>query len=479
MDIPKEVKDIMQALEKAGHETYAVGGCVRDLLRGIAPKDWDVATSAKPEEVQKLFPDSFYENTFGTVGIKTSDADKTFSVVEVTTFRIEESYSDKRHPDGVKFTKNIEEDLARRDFTMNAIALASQETKKIIDPYGGQEDIKLKLIRAVGDPERRFAEDALRMMRAVRFASELGFSIEPSTFEAIKKNSAWLKRISQERIRDELEKLIMANGAPDGVRLLEGAGLLPYIMPELQEGVGVDQNLHHIYNVFEHNVRALAYAVRKKYDFVVRLASLLHDVGKPRSKRGEGRNSTFYGHDVIGAHATEELLKRLRFPQKTIEKVALLVRYHLFYYNVGEVTESSVRRLLKNVGPENIEDLVRVREADRIGSGVPKAVPYKLRHFQFMVEKVSKDPISTSMLAIDGNDVMRILESGPGPKVGLVLNALLGEVLEDPKKNTVEYLTGRTKEFGSRAAEDLKKYLEMKEKKIQEEEEIMKKKYYV
>ena len=495
MEIPKEIGAVLQKLAGAGHQCFVVGGCVRDLLLEKTPKDWDVATDATPEQVQELFPDSFYENAFGTVGVKTASEEPSLAVVEVTTFRVEEAYSDKRHPDSIRFARTLEEDLARRDFTMNAIALKIKNQKskikittqnakieegvEIIDPYGGQEDLKKKLIRAVGEPEKRFAEDALRMMRAVRLAAQLGFAIEQKTLDAIKKDAASLKAISKERIRDELEKIIMADNAEEGIRLLEEAGLLTHVFPELREGMGVQQNLHHIYTVFEHNVRALAYAARKKYSLDVRLASLLHDVGKPQTKRGEGRYATFYGHDVVGARIAAKALERLRFPKDVIEKVVLLVRHHLFYYNVGEVTASSVRRLLRNVGPENIHDLVKVREADRIGSGVPKAVPYKLRHFMYIVEKVSKDPISTSMLAIDGNDVMQILAIEPGPKVGLMLNALLGEVLEDPEKNTVERLAERTKEFGEKSAEELKYYLEVKEEKIQEEEDALKKKYYV
>ena len=484
MDIPDEIFKATKKLQDAGFEAYAVGGCVRDLLRNKKPKDWDVATNAKPEEIQRLFPDSFYENQFGTVGVKTESEDPTLAVVEVTTFRTESGYFDKRHPDEVRFVETLEEDLARRDFTINAMAIQTADSKhqpatRVFDPFGGQKDLDAKLIRAVGDPNARFNEDALRMLRAVRLATALDFIIEKETLAAIQKSATSLKEISQERIRDELTKLIISDKAANGILLLEEAGLLIYVLPELRDGIGVAQNLHHIYTVFEHNIRALEYAVRKKYSLEVRLASLLHDVGKPQTKRGDGTYATFYGHDVVGGRMTEKILSRLRFSKEVIDKVTLLVRYHLFYYNVGEVTESSVRRLLKNVGPENIEDLVKVREADRIGSGVPKAVPYKLRHFKYMVEKVSKDPISAKMLAIDGNDLMSILCIEPGPKVGLVLNALLGEVLEDPAKNTMKYLTGRAREFDKQSADELKKYLEIKEKKILEEEETIKKKYYV
>ncbi|MDP3963316.1 MAG: HD domain-containing protein [bacterium] len=484
MEIPEKVKNIIETLEGSGFEAYAVGGCVRDILLGRTPKDWDVTTNAAPEKIQELFPDSFYENRFGTVGVKTESEDPDLAVVEVTTFRAESAYSDMRHPDEVRFVKTLGEDLARRDFTVNAMALQpatsdQRPATRIIDPFGGQNDLEAKLIRAVGNPEERFKEDALRMLRAVRLATALDFVIEKETLAAIQKNASSLKEISQERIRDEFTKLVMTDKAADGIRLLEEAGLLACVLAELREGIDVAQNLHHIYTVFEHNVRALEYTARKKYSLQVRLASLLHDVGKPQTKRGEGKYATFYGHDVVGGRMTEKILSRLRFGSQIVDKVTLLVRYHLFYYNVGEVTESSVRRLLKNVGPENIEDLVKVREADRIGSGVPKAVPYKLRHFKYMVEKVSKDPISAKMLAIDGNDLMKILAIEPGPKIGLILNALLGEVLEDPAKNTIERLTERAKEFDTQSADELKKYLHIKEKKIQEEEEATRKKFYV
>lgn len=477
MKLPDPVGAIVKTLSAKGHEAYAVGGCVRDLLRGVKPRDWDVTTGAKPDEIQKIFPESFYENAFGTVGVKTGSDDETLAVVEVTTFRTEEAYSDKRHPDSVRFAEKLEDDLGRRDFTINAVALGADG--RIVDPYGGRKDLAQKTIRTVGDPKKRFGEDALRLLRAARLAAELGFRVEPQTAEAVTQNAPLLRAISKERIRDELVKLLLADRAADGIRLLEELKLLRFAMPELKKGIGVTQNKHHVYTVFEHNVRALEYAARKKYTLEVRLASLLHDVGKPQAKRGEGPESTFWGHEVIGAKIAARMLERLRFPKKVAEKVVLLVRYHLFYYNVGEVTANSVRRLLRNVGPENIEDLVRVREADRIGSGVPKAVPYKLRHFKYMVEKVLKDPISTSMLALDGNDVMRILAIEPGPKVGLVLNALLGEVLEDPAKNTPTYLEKRIVEFGSQSAEELRRYLQVKEKKIQEEEEAMRRKYYV
>ena len=488
MSLPEEVKKIIKKLQDSDFEGYAVGGCVRDLLLGKEPQDWDVTTNAKPEEIQKLFPEHVYENTFGTIAIKTGSEKPELALIEVTPYRIEGKYTDKRHPDNVKFADKLEDDLSRRDFTVNAMALKVKSEKlkvkskpevEIIDLFGGQEDLKNKLIRTVGEPEERFSEDALRLLRAIRFATVLGFKIEKKTLEAVIKNSDWLIAISKERIRDEFVKIINSENAYDGIMLLYETGLLKHIVPELLGGVGVGQNLHHIYTVWEHNTLALKYAVDKNYSLEVRLASLFHDIGKPQTKRGGGKYSTFYGHDVVGARMTAEIMDRLRFPKEVAEKIIKLVRYHLFYYNVGEVTESSVRRLLANIGPENINDLIKIREADRIGSGTPKAVPYKLRHLQYIIDKVSHDPISVKMLKVDGEDVMKKLNTQPGPKIGLILNYLLAEVIDDPAKNTKEYLEQRIHELDKKSPEELKKSLEKIEKAIEEEEKERMKKYYV
>ncbi len=482
-EIPQEITEIISALMKVGYEAYIVGGCVRDLLLNRQPKDWDVATDAKPEEIQKLFPDSVYENQFGTVGVKTHSEDPRLAIVEITTFRKEEKYSDLRHPDKITFTKSIEEDLARRDFTVNAIALSPDG--KIVDPFGGEEDLKAKIIRAVGEPEKRFGEDALRLMRAVRFASELGFTIHEGTAAAIKKLSGLLAKIAKERIRDELVKIIMSRdkGAYNGMAQLEGAGLLEHVIPELREGIGIVQNKHHIYTVWEHNLLALDYAASKDYSLEVRLASLLHDVGKPRTKAGDGPDSTFYNHEVVGAKMTKILLERLKFSTKFVRHVTHLVRYHLFYYNVGEVTKAGIRRFVRRVGEENIEDLLKVREADRIGSGVPKAFPYKLRHLKFMIEQVKADPVSPKMLAVKGEDVMKLLGISPGPKIGWILSILLEEVLDDPTRNERENLESRILKLGKLSDEELEK-IARKSKERKEEfesgmEEEMKKRHHV
>jgi poly(A) polymerase/tRNA nucleotidyltransferase (CCA-adding enzyme) len=438
MSIPKEVSLVAASLCAAGFEAYLVGGCVRDILLGREPKDWDVATNAVPHEIVKIFPESVYENDFGTVGIKTESEDPRFKIIEVTTYRIEGKYTDKRHPDEVHFAKTIGDDLARRDFTINALAM--DVAGNIIDDYHGRDDLARRVIRTVGNPDDRFAEDALRILRAVRFSVQLDFAIDPETKTAIKMHAKDLAHIAQERIRDEFMKIMESPRAGKGIMLLEELDLLRFILPELREGIGVGQNLHHIYTVFEHNLRALDYTVEQDYPLAIRMAALLHDIGKPRSKQGDGPHSTFYQHEYIGAKMTAKALDRLRFPRDFVDQVAHLVRSHMFYYNVGEISDAGVRRFVKRVGPENIDDLLKVREADRIGSGVKKAIPYKLRHLLFMIEKVKRDPLSPKMLALNGEDLMRMLGIPPGPRVGWILNALLEDVLEDPSRNTTEYL---------------------------------------
>lgn len=482
--IPKEVKDIVSLIEKKGFEAYVVGGCTRDLLIGVEPKDWDVATSAKPKDIQEIFPDSYYENKFFTVTVRTASKKETIKEVEITTFRSDLKYGDHRHPQEVNVAKTIEEDLARRDFTMNAIAFKLQ-TKgyDLIDPFEGQKDIEKKIVRAVGNAKERFEEDALRMMRGVRLATVLGFGIEEETSKAIIDSSFLLQKISIERVRDEFIKMIMADNAHEGIELLRTHKLLQYILPELEEGYGVTQNKHHKYTVWEHNVLALKYTADQKWDYQVRISSLLHDVAKPRVKEGEGYNSTFYNHETVGGKMTREILSRLKFSRREIERMSKLVRYHLFYYNVDEVHESSVRRLVTNVGKENMEDLLKVRMADRIGSGVPKAEPYKLRHLKYLIERVSKDPISVSMLKVRGDGIMKILDIRPGQKVGQINDILLSEVIEEPKKNTKKYLESRIKELGALSEKDIeelsKKAKDEKEKFETKTDQMIKKKYWV
>ena len=482
--IPKSVLEILQKLQENNFEAYIVGGCVRDLLMDREPKDWDITTNAKPEEIMKIFPESFCENKFFTVGVKTDD--KKYPVVEVTTFRIEQKYSDKRHPDEVKFAKNLEEDLSRRDFAINALAIAvkspnvqkSKREYEIIDLYNGKKDLKNKIIRAVGNPDERFDEDALRMMRAVRFSSELGFKIEKETLDAIKKNKNNLKYIALERIKDELQKIILSDKPSEGIDALHETGLLEHIIPELERGYGVKQNRHHIYTIYKHNLLSLKFCPSKKLE--VRISALLHDIAKPQTKRGEGPYATFYNHDHVGARVAEKILKRLRFSNEIIEKVKLLIDNHMFYYNPDEVGESSVRRLVKKVGIENIKDLIDLRISDRLGSGVPKAKPYKLRHLEYIIDKVSQDAISVKMLKINGNDLMKNLSIKPGPKIGAILDVLLAEVIEDPEKNEKKYLENRTKELNKNDIAKLRKLAREKiEEKKEEEDQEIKKKHWV
>jgi poly(A) polymerase/tRNA nucleotidyltransferase (CCA-adding enzyme) len=482
--IPEEIQLIIESLKKKGFESYVVGGCVRDLLIKIKPQDWDIATEAKPEQISQIFPKSYIENKFGTVTVLTGSDDQSLKEVEITPYRIDEKYTDKRHPDRIHWAKTIEEDLARRDFTVNALALDGIEgTAKIIDPFAGQKDLENKIIRAVGNAEDRFSEDALRMMRAVRFAATLNFEIEEKTSQAVKKNSAWLRAISKERIRDELLKIIMSDRAAEGIELLRSLDLLKHVIPELEEGYNVTQNKHHIYGVYQHSLLSLKYAAKKEFNEQVRLAVLFHDIAKPRVKKGEGPNATFYNHEVVGAKITCQILERLKFSKKDIEKISKLVRYHLFYYNVDEVGENSVRRLVRQVGPESMEELLQIRMSDRIGSGCPKAEPYKLRHLKYIIDKVSQDPISVRTLKISGNEVMDILKIKPGPKVGQFLDILFGYVLENPKKNQKEILEKEIKKLEKLSEKELEKLTDKARKEREEIEtkrdEMTKKKYWV
>lgn len=482
--IPKEVRDIINSLQKAGYEAYIVGGCVRDLFRGEKPKDWDVTTNAKPEEITKLFPESFYENKFLTVTAKTESLDPTLREIEITTYRAEGKYTDKRHPDEVRFAKTLAEDLSRRDFTVNALAMDLEG--KIVDLFHGQEDLKKQIIRAVGDPKGRFAEDALRMLRAVRLAVQLSFAIEEKTREAIQELAGTMQFIAKERIRDELSKMFLAERAREGIEQLQELGLLKYIMPEVEEGIGVE-NRPRIFTIWEHNLKALEYGAKQGFPWEVRIAALLHDVGKPATKGPEKNGEwTFYGHDVVGAKMATQILERLHYPRDTIEKIAKLIRWHLFKYDPDEgITDSSVRRLIRRVGPENMDDLVRVRICDRMGMGVPKALPYRLRHFQFRVEKILREEEAPTvrMLKVRGDEVMKILNIPPGPKVGHVLEVLLQEVIDEPARNARENLELRIKELSKLSDEELVKMAENSEQKVElmEDERVgeIKAKYYV
>jgi tRNA nucleotidyltransferase (CCA-adding enzyme) len=479
--IPREVSLVTETLQKSGFEAYLVGGCVRDIISGKKPKDWDVTTNAKPDQITSLFPKTFYENNYGTVGVVNENTDdETLKIVEVTPYRIEGVYSDKRRPDQVTFTEKIEDDLKRRDFTVNAIAYDISKGQ-IIDPYKGQEDIKDKTIKTVGVPHDRFSEDALRILRAVRLSVELGFTINKDTADAIKKESAGLEEIAKERIRDEFIKIINSPSPMIGIILAQKLGILKYVVPELEAGIDLEQNGDHIYSVWEHNLRALQHSADRGWPLHVKLAALLHDVSKPETRRWSKENDdwTFYGHDVVGGRVSREILKRLKFPSEIVETVSKLVRYHLFFSDVEKITLSAVRRIVKNVGPENVWDLMKVRACDRIGMGRPKETPYRLRKYESMIEEAMRSPTSVGMLKIDGAKIIDVTHETPGPRIGFILHALLEEVLDDPALNTEEYLEKHTLELAKLPDTELKKLGEKgkekkDEKEAQEIEEIRK-----
>ncbi|MFA5155176.1 MAG: CCA tRNA nucleotidyltransferase [Patescibacteria group bacterium] len=461
MDIPAYILKIVNDLKASGYEAYIVGGCVRDLLMKREPQDWDITTNARPEQILKVFPAAKYENAFGTVILPVRAAAESGQakgrledVVEITTYRSEQGYSDRRHPDTVKFETELDKDLERRDFTFNALALDPSDHEKIIDYFGGRKDIKAKIVRAVGEPADRFKEDALRMLRAVRFTAQLGFSLEPKTQRAIGKLAGSLKFVSQERIRDELIKILASERPAEGILLLHECKLLQYILPELKEGVGVRPARHHIHPVFEHNVMTLKHCPSREWP--VRLAALLHDVGKPRTRQIIKGIATFYNHEYVGAKLTERIMRRLKFANEDRERVVNLVKNHMFYYNVGEVSAASVRRLIVKVGRENLQDLIHLRVGDRLGSGPLKAMPYKLRHLQYMLEKVQNDPVSVKMLKINGDDLMRLLKIAPSPKIGAILDVLLSEVIDNPELNTADQLSGRARELADLDLADLR-----------------------
>jgi poly(A) polymerase/tRNA nucleotidyltransferase (CCA-adding enzyme) len=435
LKLPPIVDEVFDKLTKAGFQAFLVGGSVRDLILARSTHDWDFTTNATPAQIQEVFGEkSFYNNSFGTVGVNLEEGE----TVQITPFRKEAKYSDHRHPDKVEWAETLEEDLARRELTINSLAYSD----KLIDPFGGQNDLKNKIIRAVGNPTDRFNEDALRMLRAIRFATQLGFLIENETFLAIKQNAVLLQKISGERIRDEVEKIFSSDFPADGVRLLSNSGLLQYILPELVRGIGVSQKgTHHADDVFTHSLKALQFCQNKNW--VVRLATLLHDVGKPATFKERNGKATFYNHETIGGGIARDIANRLHFTKEDREKLYMLVRWHMF--TVSEfITDAAVRRFIRRVGAENTTDMLDLRTADRVGSGV-KPTSWRHEEFKRRIIKVQQHIPSVNDLAIDGNDVMQILGIGPGPQIGRILNILFEEITEDPSKNNREYLITKIK----------------------------------
>ncbi|MEK7539203.1 MAG: CCA tRNA nucleotidyltransferase [Patescibacteria group bacterium] len=525
--IPKEVSHVTTTLEQAGFEAYLVGGCVRDLLMSQIlnpiegdkePKDWDITTNAKPEQIIGLFEKTIYKNNFGTVGVCVSSFNHTkdvpcetftdnviretpkYEIIEVTPYRIDVKYSDFRHPDEVKFSNKLEDDLKRRDFTINAMAYGKGH---LVDVFDGLKDIKDKTLRAVGKPNDRFQEDALRMLRAVRLSCQLDFSVSYETTESIFKNADLIKKISPERIHDEFVKIIMSKNPSSGIVMLYKFNLLKNIIPELEAGIGCEQLGEHIYDVWEHLLHALQHAANKNWSLEIRLAALFHDIGKPKTRRlaelpnnlsgprfsgspsqpdraklfssSAKKKFTFYGHEVVGARMAKKIMERLKFPKKEIELVEKLVRNHMFFSDTELITLSAVRRIIAKVGVSNIWLLMNIRECDRVGMK-KKEAPYRLRKYFAMVEEALRDPISAKQLKINGEFMINKLGIKPGPRMGWILNALLEEVLDIPEKNTVEHLSELVKSLNMLGDIELRVLGDRgKEKKEElEEEEIAK-----
>jgi len=471
-DIPKEVLQVAETLESAGFEAYLVGGCVRDLVLNKKPKDWDVTTNAHPEQIEGLFSETYYNNDFGTVGVVNEEvSDESLKVVEVTPYRSESGYSDSRRPDEVKFGVSLEEDLKRRDFTINAIAWRPAD-ESLVDLFDGEGDIKKKRLKTVGEPKERFTEDALRMMRAVRLATELNFAIDSDTMAAIVENSAILSQISKERVRDEFLRIINSDSPMQGVVYLEKLGLLDHVVPELKDSIGCEQGGIHAYDVYEHLLRSLQAAADKDYSTEMRLAALFHDIAKPATRREGGKNKkyTFFGHEVVGAKMTKQIMERLKMPKNMTENVVALVRWHMFFADPDQITLSAVRRTIARVGQEHIEELLNLRVCDRIGTGRPKEQPFRFRKYKAMVDQALRDPVSVKMLKTNGDRIMKQTGEKPGKRLGYILHTLLEEVLEDPGKNTENYLDSRVAELLKLPENELQELAEAGKKRQEAEE---------
>jgi tRNA nucleotidyltransferase (CCA-adding enzyme) len=424
-EVPEPVRDLLAALLAGGHSAYVVGGCLRDALLGRRPADWDLTTEARPDEIQSLFPKSLYENRFGTVVVRHEDAQ-----YEITAFRRDVSYTDHRHPDSVEFGESIEEDLARRDFTVNAMAWGARpgEEPGFVDPHQGRKDLGRRLLRAVGDPDRRFHEDALRMVRAVRLAATLGFEIEPETLAAVARNAELARHLSGERIAAELVKLLAAPRPSVGLRLMRQTGLLEVILPELARQPGIAQNKISGEDLWDHTLRTVDAAPNRT---LVRLAALLHDVAKPDTLA----DGHFHGHEAVGAGMARDILARLHASRDLQERTAHLVANHMFSYQT-DWSDAAVRRFIRKVGPGAIEDLIALRQADNEGSGLEAAAGLLPDLGQrIRVELASRPVLGRQQLAVDGNDLQAELGLKPGRELGRILNELTERVISEPALN--------------------------------------------
>ncbi|MGH4138937.1 CCA tRNA nucleotidyltransferase [Clostridium sp.] len=434
MYIPKNVKIILDCIKDNGYEAFIVGGSVRDCLIGTTlPKDYDITTNALPEEIVRLFDKTVPTGIeHGTVTVMI-DGDG----YEVTTYRLDGKYLDSRRPESVTFVLNLKEDLARRDFTINALAF--NEEQGLIDYFGGMEDLKNKTIRAVGEPNKRFQEDALRMLRAIRFAASLDFYIEEKTLEAIKSNSYLILNVSNERIRDELCKMIIGNNTTKALTTLKDTKLLEFILPELQVAVGFNQqNPHHDKDIFEHTLAVVENCPPK---LNVRVAALLHDVAKPNcftvDNKGIGH---FYGHDKKGVKISKQILKRLKFDNQSINKISTLVNEHM---NVlPKPTDASVKHLINRVGINLVPDLFALQRADALGSRFSEIRLVEIEKMEEIAMAIleSKVPLAIKDLEINGEDIISKLSLKPGKEIGIMLKFLLDKVLENPELNIKEKL---------------------------------------
>lgn len=439
IQLPEKVKFIIDKLENAGYEAYAVGGCVRDSLLGRIPDDWDVTTSATPMQVKSVFARTIDTGIqHGTVTVMLEHEG-----FEVTTYRIDGEYEDSRHPKEVIFTQNLVEDLKRRDFTINAMAY--NDRSGIVDVFGGVDDLENKVIRCVGNATERFTEDALRMMRAVRFSAQLGFMIEENTQKAVCELAPSLKNISAERIQVELVKLLVSPH-PDYIRKAYELGITQIVLPELDKAFDTPQNNpHHMYSVGEHMMHTLLHI---RNDKALRIAALLHDIGKPQTKTTDEKGiDHFHGHAELGEKMAETILKRLKFDNDTITKVKKYVKYH--DYNI-EPQAKTVRRAVNKIGEEYFEQILEIKYADMMSQS-----EFKRNEKVEILEKVrdiykdvldKKQCVSLKTLNITGND---LIKAGikQGKMIGVVLNKLLEDVIENPEHNEYEYLIEEAKKI--------------------------------
>jgi tRNA nucleotidyltransferase (CCA-adding enzyme) len=428
--IPAPVDELLRRLWDAGHAAYVVGGSLRDALLGRQPADWDLATSARPDDLLAIFPGSVYENQFGTVAVRRDD-----ELFEITTFRSDHDYADFRRPHRVEFGDSVELDLGRRDFTVNAMAwgrdvrAGGEAEAGLVDPFGGAADVERHLLRAVGEPRTRFEEDALRMVRAVRLAATLEFAVEPATLAAIGERSELVAHLSGERLGAELTKLLAAPRPSVGLRLMADTAILVQVSPELAAQRGIAQNKVRGEDLWDHTVRTVDAAPPSRP--IVRLAALVHDIGKPAT----AADGHFYGHEREGADLARTFLERLRYPKPVVERVVTLVRQHMFAYQPSW-TDAALRRFIAKVGRETLDDLFALRAADNVGSGVAPDGSGLGELRRRVAEQLAADvALERGDLAVNGDDLMAELGLQRGPAIGRILDQLLERVVAEPSLN--------------------------------------------